>query len=144
MCRDIIISLDREHTENLISGKKTVEVRRRRLRIPSGTRVWIYTKKPQGSINAVGVVLEVHEDSADVLWGKFSGQIGISRDRFDQYLAGVATGCVIEFSKISALRRPMALCEIRRRTGGFQPPQFFKRIDGNWKALALLRRRKTA
>ena len=140
MCSDILISLDLEHSENLIAGIKTVELRRRRLSIRKGSRVWIYTKKPRASVNAVGLVLAVHAGSADVLWRKFSTRLAISREHFDRYLLGATEGCAIEFSEVNLLQEPIQLSDLRRQVERFQPPQFFKNLDNDHTTLTILRR----
>ncbi|HBY63386.1 MAG TPA: hypothetical protein DEH78_26480 [Solibacterales bacterium] len=139
MCSDILISVDVEHSDNLLSGRKTVEVRRRRPRIEPGTRVWIYTKVPRAAIEAVGIVEEVHGASAGVLWKRYSAEVAISRTRLVEYLAGASSSCAIKFSSITPLQRSIGLDEIRQAVGAFQPPQFFKRLRSSEKELLLLR-----
>lgn len=139
MCSDILISVDVEHSDNLLSGRKTVEVRRRRPRIEPGTRVWIYTKVPRAAIEAVGIVEEVHEASAGVLWNRYSEEVAISRTRLEEYLAGASSSCAIKFSSITPLPRSIGLDEIRQTVGAFHPPQFFKRLRSTDKEFLLLR-----
>ncbi|HEY4359713.1 MAG TPA: hypothetical protein VGN17_02035 [Bryobacteraceae bacterium] len=139
MFSDILISLDVEHCDNLLSGIKTVEVRRRRPRIGPGTRVWIYSKIPRAAIDAVAVVSEVREGSAESLWRRYSKEVAISRSRFNRYLMGAKTGCAIKFSSVDALQSALPLSELRREVQGFHPPQFFKQLDTEDKARQLLR-----
>lgn len=141
MCRDILISLQPEHTQNVLSGRKTIELRRRRLHVEPGTRVWIYTKQPRGCIEAVAVLGAVHEDTHDELWRRFGAQVGISRSAFDAYLAGTERGYALEFTSVSALSAAIDLEEIRSTVRCFHPPQFFKRLDPNGSEIALLAKR---
>ncbi len=137
-CNDILISLHPEHTENVLSGRKTVELRRRRLRVGPGTRVWIYTKQPRSRVDAYAIVREVYEGSQEELWAKFGDQVAISRSDFDNYLSGSETGCAIVFASVSRLARAVGLDEIRRKVAKFHPPQFFKRLEPNSIELAML------
>lgn len=137
-CNDILISLHPEHSENVLSGRKTVELRRRRLNVTPGTRVWIYTKQPRSRVDAYAIVSEVHEGSQDELWTMFGSQVAITRSAFDNYLSGSETGCAIVFSSVSRLRRAIGLDEIRQKVANFHPPQFFKRLGPDSVELAML------
>jgi len=141
MCRDILISLHPEHTQSVLTGRKTVELRRRPLRVEPGTRVWIYTKQPRGCIEAVAVLGAVHEDTHDELWRRFGTQVAISRSAFDAYLAGTERGYALEFASVSALSAAIDLEEIRSTVHCFHPPQFFKRLDPDGSEVALLSKR---
>jgi len=141
MCRDILISLHPEHTQSVLSGRKTVELRRRQLRVEPGTRIWIYTKRPRACIEAVAVLGAVHEDTHDELWRRFGTQVAISRSAFDAYLAGTERGYALEFASVSALSVAIDLDEMRSSVHCFRPPQFFKRLDPNGSEVAFLSKR---
>ncbi len=135
---NILISLDACHADNILAGTKTVEVRRRAPRVSAGTRVWIYSKKPRARIEMVAVVAEIHEGPADVLWSRFGPESAITGDQFFTYLDGAERPCVIRLSGARRLRAPLTLAEMRSHVRGFQPPQFFKRLEPGGQELALL------
>jgi predicted transcriptional regulator len=138
MCSDILISLHPKHCDKVVAGIKTVELRRRKLKVSPGTRVWIYTKRPRACIDAVAVIESIHEGSHNELWRRFGDRVAISRLDFDEYLAGANGGCAIVLRSAHPLKRPLGLEEIRREFQRFHPPQFFKRLLPNSKELALL------
>jgi predicted transcriptional regulator len=127
-CSDILISLSPIHTGAILSGKKTVELRRRRLNIRTGTRVWIYSKVPVGSVEATAVVDRVCHADLDSLWREFHQAIAISRNAFDKYFAGCAQGCAVVLREVSPVTPAMELAHLRAEFDGFHPPQFFKRL----------------
>jgi predicted transcriptional regulator len=137
MCSDILISLHPRHSDNVVAGIKTVELRRRRLRVSPGTRVWIYTKRPRACIDAVAVIDSIYEASHNELWRRFADRIAITRPNFNKYFAGANRAYAIVLRSASPLKRAIRLEEVRRRVQGFQPPQFFKRLLPNSKELAL-------
>jgi predicted transcriptional regulator len=137
MCSDILISLHPQHCDNVVAGIKTVELRRRRVRVSPGTRVWIYTKRPRACIDAVAVIESIHEGSHNELWRRFGHRVAITRPDFNQYLAGAKRAYAIVLRSASPLKRAIRLEEVRRRVGRFQPPQFFKRLLPDSKELAL-------
>lgn len=126
---DIVISLDMEHSDNVLAGTKTAEVRRRRPRVGAGTRVWIYSKKPRARIDMVATVSSIHEGSAKDLWERFGAESAISGQHFFSYLNGASRPCVIRLERVRALREPVTLSEMREIVPGFQPPQFFMRLE---------------
>lgn len=125
---NILISVHPRHVDNMVSGTKTVELRRRPLKLASGCRVWIYCTLPRGSVEAVGTVAEVVVASPSAIWRDYGKQCGITKAEFDAYYEGASTAYVIVFSSIKKLPSTFALGEIRRHLASFQPPQFFKRL----------------
>ncbi len=125
---NIVISVARRHAKNISRGTKTVELRRRRLRIGIGTRVWIYTKLPIGTIETLAVVEAIDHDSPSKLWTRYRNQCGVSRTEFDKYFGRAKIGCAIVFRQVLKLRRCISLSELRKVNASFQPPQFFRRL----------------
>ncbi len=125
---NILISVHPRHADNMVSGRKTVELRRRPLKLISGCRVWIYSTLPRGSVEAVGTVAKVVAASPSAIWRDYGKQCGITKTEFDAYYEGANTGYVIVFSTIKKLPSTFALGEIRRHLESFHPPQFFKRL----------------
>lgn len=135
---DVLISVEGRHLAKMLNGEKTIELRRRRLKIAPGTRVWIYSKLPSGRVEAIGIVQEVIVHSPAQLWARFKDKFGISFQEFNDYLSGVQHACAIIFSSIFRLRNCVALAELRRVTAQFQPPQFYKRLQLHSPEFALL------
>jgi predicted transcriptional regulator len=136
---EILISVKPLYFDLMVAGEKTVELRRRAMRVPAGTRVWIYSTVPNGWVGAVGEVSYVHESRPCEIWDRFAERAGISRQAFNGYFNGADRGCAIIFRRIVPLQRAVLLDDLRRHVGSFHPPQFYKRLDPTGKELALLR-----
>lgn len=141
MCQDILISLDREHSLNIIAGRKTVEVRRRPIRVEPGTRVWLYTKRPVAQIEAVATIAAIDEGTANELWTRFGRAMAISRRTLRDYMTDARSGCAMQLHSVSRLPRGVTLAELRKRSRGFSPPQFFLKLQPGSPALQLLEQR---
>lgn len=137
-CTDILISIYPTHTSNIIDGTKRVELRRRAIRVPRGTKVWIYSTRPRASIDAFAIIDDVHELKPSELWKQFGKDAGISRQEFDVYFAGSKTGCAVVLRNVTALRPHIPLKSIRTWAESFQPPQFFKKLGPDSIELAFL------
>jgi len=128
-CVDILISLAPQYTASILSGCKTVEFRRRKMAIPAGCRMWIYTKTPVARVEAVVSVAEVYQAEPATLWEAFHGQAGISRPVFDKYFAGCRSGVGIVLSNVRPLDSSISLSQLRAHLGSFHPPQFYRRLS---------------
>jgi predicted transcriptional regulator len=125
---NILISVEYDYVLKMLDGVKTAEVRRRQLRIPSGTRVWVYSKLPRGHVELVATVDEVVSAPPLRLWQLYQKRIAISSSDFKAYLRGVDIGCAILLRDITPLQPALELKILRRTSKNFHPPQFFKRL----------------
>lgn len=126
MPNDILISVEPRHVRNFLQGKKTVELRRRRIPLARGNRVWMYSKLPAGQVEAFGIVAHVLARPPKEIWKDYGPDSGISSDEFDRYFRNLELGYVIVFQEIRRVKRTLSLSNLRRHLIGFHPPQFFK------------------
>ena len=109
MCSDILISLHPRHCDNLVSGWKTVELRRRKIAVQPGTRVWIYSTHPRARIEACAIVEGVFSGSHNELWNAFGDKVAVSRCEFDHYFAGTADAHAIVLREVGCFIRELLL-----------------------------------
>jgi predicted transcriptional regulator len=124
----ILISLEPRHAENILGGRKTVELRRRAMNVKVGATVWIYAKRPVGSIIGRAKVRNIYFQAPSTLWRKFGPACGISRGEFFSYFEGVTQAMALELSECRRLGSSLTLESLRQFNAGFQPPQFFARL----------------
>ncbi|MCL2075285.1 MAG: transcriptional regulator [Betaproteobacteria bacterium] len=136
--RNILISLEQVHAENILSGKKHIELRRRSMSVEPGTVVWIYVKKPLGAVVGYARVVDSHTLSPLMLWEKFSRVSGLSRQDFFAYFDGVSKGFALSLAAAERLHKPVSLESLRRSGNRFHPPQFFMRLPSEDCVLKLL------
>lgn len=96
MVSDVLMSIRPVYAEAILSGAKTVELRRRRPSFGSGTRVLVYASSPTQHVEGVFEVGEVLEASPEALWRQVKERAGVDRATFDAYFAGCATAYGIE------------------------------------------------
>lgn len=125
----ILISLAPRHAENIFAGRKQIELRRRTMHIAPGTLVWIYVTLPVGAIVGRAKVSAIHNADPLALWNEFGAVSGLSENEFLGYLDGVEEGVVLVLEDARYLRLPISLAALREIAGGFNPPQFFMRLD---------------
>lgn len=125
----ILISLAPRHAENIFAGRKQIELRRRSVNVAPGTIVWIYVTLPIGSIIGQAKITSVHKSSPSSLWRKFGAVSGLSKSEFLEYLDGLAEGVALVLEDVKTLEEPLTLETLRGIADGFNPPQFFIRLD---------------
>lgn len=125
----ILISLEERHAENIFAGRKYIELRRRPMNITVGTTVWIYVKLPVGSVIGRARVSAFHSLAPSTLWRRFSTVSGLTHREFFHYFEGVTKGFALALEDAELLSQSMPLEALRRASSGFQPPQFFMRLE---------------
>ena len=138
---DIVISVQQKFVERIVAGKKAAELRRRAPRIQPGCRVWIYTKAPEAVISICITVDRIVTGSPHDIWQSHRSDLGVSLDEFEDYFGETETGCAILFKQVEDVSPGVALSEIRSKSKGFHPPQFFKRLEEGSPELKLFRSR---
>lgn len=138
---DIVISVQHKFVERILAGEKAAELRRRAPRIQPGCRVWIYTKAPAAMISVCVTVDRVVKGAPRDIWRTHQADLGVTYDEFEAYFADTEMGCAIFFREVEGVSPGVALSEIRSRSKGFHPPQFFKRLEEDSPELKLFRSR---
>ena len=138
---DIVISVQQKFVERIVAGEKAAELRRRAPRIQPGCRVWIYTKAPEAVISICVTVDRIVTGTPRNIWRLHRSDLGVSLAEFEEYFGGTDTGCAIFFKQVEDVSPGVALSEIRSKSKGFHPPQFFKRLEEGSPELRLFRSR---
>ncbi len=135
-----LISVKPEYVVSILSGMKTIELRRRPLNLSAGTKLWIYSTSPRSCVEAVVEIRRIVRCSPSVLWSKFREALCISRQDFDRYVAGCKEVTAIFLGNVVRLRKSLSLDKIRSSERGFQPPQFFLHLHKHHPVFAILTR----
>ena len=123
-----LISIKPEHVKNIIEGNKTVEIRTRRLNLPIGSKLWIYTTLPTGCIEAVTEIEFIVTSSPDNIWERFNTKMCISRELFDEYTKGKDVVSAIGLANVKQTDKSLCLKTLRTIDKKFMPPQFFIKL----------------
>ncbi len=125
MAREIVLSVHPEFSEWILSGAKTVELRRRFPRLPLGSAaIHFYATSPVKAVVGSAVVSEVIVAPVPEIWERFSRAARVGRSGFDAYFAGTDQGVAIRLADPRRLHPALGLPELRERFG-FAPPQSF-------------------
>lgn len=125
---DCMISIRPIFVDLILSGEKRIEIRRRPMRLPTGSRLWIYSTLPRGRIDVMATVAATVIDNPIVIWNHYSDRIGISQETFLNYVAKSDRITAILLDSVVSLVPPLELSELKTIARGFQPPQFAKHL----------------
>lgn len=127
---DILISLKPKHASNVFAGKKTVELRKRRPNVEPGTKIWIYATAPIAALKGYARLEHIVTATPKEIWASYGSETGISEDEFYSYFSNSEFAHALVLSTATALKHPILLKQMREMVSGFQPPQFFCRLNG--------------
>jgi len=126
MSQILLISVRPRFAAKILSGEKTVELRRVRPRIGAGDCVLIYVSSPVKALAARFVVAEVIQASPSRLWRETQSEAAVTSREFKAYFAGVSTAYAISLKQGQLLRSPVSLDAIRHAWPEFRPPQSYR------------------
>lgn len=127
--RALLLSLRPRFAELLLTGAKTVELRRVRPNVSSGAVALIYASAPTCALLGVAAVVEVHVADRERIWRRHGGHTGITRAEYDAYFEGTTDAVAIALAAVRRLPRPVLLPELRRGHEWFRPPQSFRYLS---------------
>ena len=128
----ILLSIRPQYADKIFQGTKTVELRRVRPKhIKKGALVLIYVSSPMQSLAGAFKVDQVVEEPLQKLWEKVHHKAGVTREEFDTYYNGAASGVGIFFTEVWPFPDPIKLQDLQEQITGFQPPQGFRYATKN-------------
>lgn len=127
---EAVISIHPTFAEAILSGRKTVELRRRIPSIAVGARLWIYATRPAASIVGTAVIDSIFRGTPQAVWETYSDRAAINRGDFDRYFEGAREAIGIRLSKVQRIQ-PIGIEQLRFWKKGFHPPQVLSRITAS-------------
>jgi len=125
---EAMISIKPRHVSNIIDGSKLVELRTKRINMPIGSKLWIYSTLPVGMIEVSARIQFIETLSPDAIWTKYGRDICIAEAEFKVYTKGRDVVTAIGLIDIEELRKKISLKTLRHYEEGFQPPQFISKL----------------
>lgn len=125
----LFLSLKPRFAEMILSGDKTVELRRVRPKLGASTLAIFYATSPARVIVGTSRIEGVETSTPANIWRHFGSASGLTREEFDAYFAGTDRAVAIRLTEPKRLGEEISLAELRQRWRGFEPPQSFRYLD---------------
>ena len=123
-----IISLKPQYAKLVVSGKKTVELRNRIVRLTPGTVVWIYATRPMARMVGIAEIESVVHARPAEIWRRFEDDMCVDRNGFESYTGNRERVSALVLKSVKKLGDFITLDRIRHSVQAFQPPQFYARL----------------
>ncbi len=122
--RKVILSIKPKYAEAILTGEKTVELRRRPLNLHQGDQVALYASYPVKAIIGAFTVKKVVTKKIVDLYDMIEAMACISSDEFSLYFAGTDTGCAIFIQGFTSISERIPLEAL-----GLKAPQSYRYVD---------------
>ncbi|MEE9454683.1 MAG: ASCH domain-containing protein [Paracoccaceae bacterium] len=125
---EAIISIKPKYADAIMTGGKTVELRRRIPPIEIGSRLWIYATRPKAAIIGSVILSEIVSMTPDELWRHCGEKAAIDRTAYDAYFDGTEVALGLFLSDIRTIA-PIDIEILRKSFDGFHPPQVMVKLN---------------
>jgi predicted transcriptional regulator len=126
--RDLLISVHPRHALNILSGDKTVELRRRfpqeRTR---GALMLIYSTTPVQAVVGIARIKHVLKLPVTRIWKDHGVAACVTKPEFDRYYSGVREGYAVLLDEARPLNQHLTMQDLCRRFG-IVPPQSYRYV----------------
>src|SRR5690349_10118076 len=124
----LLLSLHPRYAEAILSGVKTVELRRRAPKSLPRVAV-IYGSGTARSVLGVARLTGSYSGTPTEVWHRFGDRVGVSKREFDAYFLGAAQASGLELDHPRRAVTPLSLDGLREL--GLEPPQSWRYLDGD-------------
>ena len=121
-----LFSIRPRYVEDILSGSKTVELRRRQPKLSKGDLCLLYASSPVCAVEGFCRVEGILADTPERLWPLVRHSSGVTRTEFLDYFRGATEAVAISLTQVQSLECPIPLQEMREVDPGFRPPQSYR------------------
>lgn len=129
MSKLLLISIKEKYVTEIVSGRKTIELRKSKPKVQDGDTVIIYSTQPKKAVTAIATVQNILCLTPSQMWNDYSSKLGISKCEYDEYYKKCKNAIGIELINVTELDAEILLSAIKLIHPRFTPPQTFKYLD---------------
>lgn len=125
----LFLSINPRYVDRILTGEKTIELRRQRPRSKAGDWIAVYSTTPERQLRGIVQIKEVRVETVGDLWREARSHASVTKKEYDAYFcdADQAVGIVLE--NPIAFPTPVSLADLRHEWPRFQPPQGFRYLN---------------
>jgi len=125
------LSIKRVYAEHIISGAKTIELRKRPIGMELGDLILLYETAPDSIIRGGFIADKTVSLPVSKMWTQYSAVMGVEKEFYDSYF----DNCKVAYGTLiyqSFCFRGLSLDQIYKLCPGFVPPQATINWRENW------------
>lgn len=128
--KSLVMSIRPRHVFGIMSGKKTVEIRRRFAKKWLGHRVSFYASSPVRSLVGEARIVRISSGSPDVIWEQFAPQIDCQKEEYDRYVEHAGEVFAICLEEVQPYPSHVPLTNLSDFIGRqLTPPQSYRSLE---------------
>ncbi len=97
---NLVLSIQPKYIDKILSGKKTVELRRSFSTKWIGSKAVLYSTAPSREIKGYVTIKNIVKDTPDAIWNKYEKRIGADKENFEKYVENKDKIYAIEMDEI--------------------------------------------
>ncbi|MBU1702407.1 MAG: hypothetical protein KJ970_03690 [Candidatus Eisenbacteria bacterium] len=109
---DVVLSLKPVYAQLILTGRKTVEVRRRFNRKWAGKRAVLYASRPLGALIGEALIADVVSGTPSAIWNEYGKAIGCSIREYENYVTGATEISALILGEILPYISPIPLMQV--------------------------------
>jgi predicted transcriptional regulator len=126
MSKTLLISVKPEFANKIVTGEKTIELRKACPNVTKNDIVIIYSTLPVKAVIGICRVEEVIKLKPSTMWRNHREKLGIERKRYMAYYEETETAIGIVLKSACRLDNKIDLADIKKIFPKFSPPQTFR------------------
>jgi predicted transcriptional regulator len=111
MAPSLLLAIKPAFARRLLSGDKTIEVRRKFHRRWEGARAAIYASRPEQALIGEATIEHVQSASPTEVWDMYQDRLGCSREEFDAYAGASESVVAITLTAVTPYVNSMPVCQ---------------------------------
>ena len=127
--RAVLMSIKPKYADLIFAGSKTIELRRVCPKVGPGDLVLVYVSSPRMALVGGFEVAGIVSGEPLALCRKWQANSGVEKETFLHYFQGAAKAYGILIGRTWMLPAATELKALRRRKGGFHPPQSYRYVE---------------
>ncbi len=126
-CANAIISIRPVFAAKILSGEKTVELRRRIPQLDKNTRLWIYATRPTAAVIGSVVLTKTITMTPEKLWEDCGKKAAVTRKEYDAYFVNSTRAIGMFLTEIHRVLE-VDIEQLRKVRNCFHPPQTITKL----------------
>ena len=130
----LLISLNPTNAEKILSGSKSVEIRRRFSKDWENKRATLYASKPVGALVGEAIIARVISGHPESIWRHFGHLAGCKREQYDAYVGDLTNVYALVLNDVAAFAEQVPITQLSYLLDeSLRPPQSYLRLTENAK-----------
>ena len=130
----LLISLSPDNAEKILSGSKSVEIRRRFSKNWENKRATLYASRPVGALVGEARIVRVISGHPERIWHHFGHLVDCKREQYDAYVGNQTNVYALVLGNVAAFAEQIPITQLSHLLDeSLKPPQSYLRLTENEK-----------